>query len=343
MAEATEVTEAAEANASAAAGDAPGGPPGGRATLAPAPVSGRWSRREAELEIYEAGVAAGMGNAHDLPLDSHMHTVRSPDAAPDALLDAYCALAVERGIAELAITDHVDFDPFAPAYAFSSFEDRERDVRQAAERWAEHGLAVRFGIELTYERRYEDEIRGWLRRHPHDFTIGSVHSGPGSVYEPANVAAFLAGKTLAQATAPYFDEVVAAARSGLFDTLGHIDVVKRYLAPHVLPEQFAAQPELYEPALAALVDSGTALEVNASGLRQLPRETYPAAPIVARYLELGGRAVTIGSDTHRLGWFAYALDVAYRLAASAGVEALAFRRGGDRVWVPMPPGPTEGA
>ena len=331
------MAEAAEANPSAGRGRTPGRDLATRQT----PMQSRHSRREVEFEIYQAGLAAGLGDSRNLPLDTHMHTVYSPDAEPDALLDAYCALAVERGIAELAITDHVDFDPLAPAYAFSSFEDRERDVRGAAERWADRGLAVQFGVELTYERRYEDDIRDWLRRHPHDFTIGSVHSAPGSVYEPANVAAFVAGKTLAEATAPYFDEVLGAAQSGLFDSLGHIDVVKRYLVPHVMPEKFAAQPELYEPALAALVESGTALEVNASGLRQLPRETYPPAPIVGRYLEMGGRAVTIGSDTHRLGWFAYALASAYRLAASAGVEALAFRRGGARVWVPMPPGPAE--
>ena len=89
------------------------------------------------------------------------------------MLEAYCALAVERGIDELAITDHVDFDPTMPAYGFASFEDRERDVREAAARWADRGLAVRFGVEVTYERAYEDEIRGWLRRHPHDYVIGS--------------------------------------------------------------------------------------------------------------------------------------------------------------------------
>ena len=292
-------------------------------------------RREAEREIWQAGLAAGLGDARDLPLDTHLHTMRSPDALPDALLDAYCAVALERGIAELAITDHVDFDPAAPAYAFSTFEERERDVRQAAERWAPHGLAVRFGVEVTYELRYEADIRDWLRRHPHDFTIGSVHAGAGSDYVPGRVAAFLAGKSLAEATAPYLAEVLGAARSGLFDSLGHLDIVKRWLMPLVTPEQFAAQPELFEPVLAALVGSGTALEVNASGLRQLPRETYPPAETITRYLALGGRAVTIGSDAHRIGWFAFGLGEAYRLAMEAGVEALAFRRGEDRVWVPI--------
>ena len=203
-----------------------------------------------------------------------------------------------------------------PAYGFASFTDRERDVREAAERWADRGLAIRFGVEVTYERRYEDEIRGWLRRHPHDYVIGSVHISETSPYKKASrVAGFVAGRPLAGIVAPYFDEVIGAARSGLFDTIGHLDFVKRYLVPHVLPAQHAAAPELYEPVLAALVETGTALEVNASGLRQLPRETYPAAPIVERYRALGGAHVTIGSDTHRTEWFSYGLESERRIVS----------------------------
>ncbi len=291
-------------------------------------------RAEIEREVFLEGLAAGLGEGRDLPLDSHLHTTRSPDA--DAHIEAYCALAVERGIAEIAITDHVDFDPGMPAYAFASFADRERDVREAAARWADRGLAVRLGVEVTYERRHEDEIRGWLRRHAHDFVIGSVHIGADSPYKASNVATFVTGRELAAIVAPYFSEIIAAARSGLFDTIGHLDFVKRYLVPHVLPTQLAAAPELYEPALRALIESGTALEVNASGLRQLPRETYPSAAIVARYRALGGRNVTIGSDAHRTEWFCYGLRQAYRHAAGAGFEALAFRRGGERLPVPMP-------
>ena len=290
-----------------------------------------------ERDVYLAGIAAGLGDARDLPLDAHLHTVRSPDAK--AMLDAYCALAVERGLAELAITDHVDFDPTMPAYAYASFADRERDVRGAAQRWSSHGLAIRFGVEVTYERRLEDEIRGWLGRHPHDYVIGSVHISDVSPYKASNVRSFVSGRPLPDVVAPYFDEVIGAARSGLFDTIGHLDFVKRYLVPHVLPSDLAAAPELYEPVLLALIDSGTALEVNASGLRQLPRETYPSGAIVARYRELGGRHVVVGSDAHRAEWFAYGLAEAYRQAAGAGFESLAFRRGGGRVAVPLAPEP----
>ena len=293
-------------------------------------------RADVERDVFKAGLAAGLGESRDLPLDSHLHTIRSPDA--NAMLEAYCVLAVERGIAELAITDHVDFDPTMPAYGFASFEDRERDVREAAARWADRGLAIRFGVEVTYERAYEDEIRGWLRRHPHDYVIGSVHISAESPYKASNVRTFATGRRLPDIVGPYFDEVIGAARSGLFDTLGHLDFVKRYLVPYVMPGDLAAAPELYEPVLAALIETGTALEVNASGLRQLPRETYPAAHIVARYRELGGRHVTIGSDAHRTEWFAYGLAEAYRHATRAGYDALSFRRGADRVAVDIPTG-----
>jgi len=290
-------------------------------------------RADIERDVYLAGLAAGLGDSRDLPLDSHLHTQRSPDA--NAMLEAYCLLAVERGIAELAITDHVDFDPAMPAYGFSSFADRERDVREAGARWADRGLAIRFGVEVTYERRFEEDIRGWLSRHPHDYVIGSVHISEVSPYTASNVSGFVAGRSLAAIVEPYFDEVIGAVRSGLFDTMGHMDFVKRYLVPHVMPAQLAAAPELYEPVLAALIETGTALEVNASGLRQLARETYPSAAIVARYRELGGRHVVIGSDAHRTEWFAYGLAQAYRDATGAGFEALSFRRGGDREAVPL--------
>lgn len=272
----------------------------------------------------------------DLPLDAHLHTDLSPDS--DVGIDTYAAAAVERGIAEIAITDHVDFEPGAPAFAYASFADRERIVRGAAERWAPQGVHIRFGVELTYDRTWEADIRDHLARHPYDFTIGSVHDRVDSPYNPRRVAAWVDGRSLADIVAPSFDEVEAAARSGLFDAIGHIDGVKRYLFPHVMPADLAAAPELYEPILYALVASGTALEVNTSGLRYSIREAFPHPAIVARFRELGGRAVTVGSDAHRAGQFASGLAAGYAIAADAGLTEITFRRGPDaaRVRIAMP-------
>ena len=132
-----------------------------------------------------------------------------------------------------------------------------------------------------------------------------------------------------------FDEVESAAKSGLFDALGHLDFVKRYLHPHVTPSQLAAAPELYERILKALVDTGTALEVNTSGLRQVAGETYPSAAIVARFRELGGERVVVGSDAHRVTAFAWGLQDGYDHVRAAGFDRLTFRRGGAPEAVPL--------
>src|SRR6266536_6095951 len=82
--------------------------------------------------------------SRDLPLDAHLHTDLSPDS--DVPIDAYAEAALDRGILELAITDHLDFEPGAPAFGYSTFGDRERIIRAAAERWGPRGVTIRFGV-----------------------------------------------------------------------------------------------------------------------------------------------------------------------------------------------------
>ena len=279
-------------------------------------------------------MSAGTGSGgedrrgRNLPLDAHLHTSLSPDS--DVSIDAYARQAVELGIPEIAITDHVDLDPRAPAYAYSTFEERRRIVRDAAHRWEPLGLAIRFGVELTYESRYEDQIREHLATHSYDYTIGSVHGMSDGPYARGRIASFVAGKSLPEVVAPYFAEVAAAIRSGLFDTLGHMDMCKRWLVPWFRAADFAAAPELYEPLLVALVESGTALEVNASGLRHPTGETYPGPWVVARFRELGGQRVTVGSDSHLPNCFAFGLEEACEIVAAAGFDRLTLERAVDR-------------
>jgi histidinol-phosphatase (PHP family) len=281
-----------------------------------------------------ADLPADAAGARNLPLDAHLHTEQSPDSAVP--IDVYASLAVERGIAEIAITDHVDFDPRDPAYNYSRFDDRERVVRGAAERWAREGVVIRFGAELTFNRRWEADVRDHLRQHHYDYVIGSVHDWPESPYWPSRVHAWIQGRSLDEVVAPYYAEIIAAARSGLFDTIGHLDVVKRYLHPHITAEDLGQRPDLQEPALRAIIESGVSLEVNSSGLRYPGAETYPSAAVVARYRELGGERVVVGSDAHSRGSFAARLDTSYEHLAAAGFEALSFRRGAERVRIEVP-------
>ena len=272
--------------------------------------------------------------ARNVPLDAHLHTDQSPDSSVP--IDVYAAQAVERGIPEIAITDHVDFDPRDPAYGYTRFEDRERTVREAAERWGKEGVAIRFGAELTYNRRWDADVRSHLARHSYDYVIGSVHDWPESPFWPSRVRSWIEGRSLDEIVAPYYDQIISAARSGLFDTIGHLDVVKRYLHPFVTAADLAERPDLQEPALNAIIESGAVLEVNSSGLRYPGNETYPSAAVVKRYRELGGKHVVVGSDAHSKTSFAARLDASYAHLSAAGFEALTFRRDRNRVQIDLP-------
>jgi len=274
--------------------------------------------------------------ARDLPLDAHLHTKLSPDSSVH--IDSYARQAVERGIAEICITDHVDFVPGTPAFDFVPFDVRERTVRDAAERWGPDGVAIRFGVEITYDARHETAIRDHLRSHAYDFVIGSVHVYEESPFHASRVAAWVDGRPLDEIVAPYFGEVLLAIRSGLFDTIGHLDVVKRYLHPYLTAADLGERPDILEPVLQALVDSGVALELNTSGLRQAVGETYPSALTVTRFRELGGSRVTVGSDAHRRDLLGWRLADAYDALRRAGFESVVFRRGGEPVRIEIPAG-----
>jgi histidinol-phosphatase (PHP family) len=273
------------------------------------------------------------GQARDLPLDAHLHTDLSPDSMVP--LELYAAQAFERGIPEIAITDHLDFMPGAPAYEYADYGKREMIVRDAAERWAGR-VTIRFGVELTYESRYEDSIREHLHSHAYDYSIGSVHAMSDGPYAYGRLTEWVAGKTLPEVVAPYFGEVAAAIRSRLFDTIGHLDMCKRWLVPWFKAPDFAAIPEVYEPLLVALVESGMALEVNASGLRHQTGETYPGAWVVRRFRELGWQRVTTGSDSHLPKSFAFGLEEACEIVAAAGFDRLALQRGVERGDLALP-------
>ena len=273
---------------------------------------------------YAPGTLRAMPLA--LPLDAHLHTDLSPDAAVP--IDAYAALAQDRGIAEIAITDHIDFVTGEPACGYADYDRRLRMVRDAAERWAGEP-AIRLGLEVTYEQAVEGEIAEYLRDHAYDYVIGSVHmSRRGPFRDEEAAAAWCAGRTPREATGFYFDEVEQAIRSGLFDTIGHLDFVKRYVQPYLGPFAYEPHADLYDRLLRALVETGTALEVNASGLRQGPGEPYPAPVVVDRFRELGGRHVVAGSDAHRIEQFAFGLPDVYRAIGEAGFREVTFRRGG---------------
>jgi histidinol-phosphatase (PHP family) len=90
----------------------------------------------------------------------------------------------------------------------------------------------------------------------------------------------------------YFSLIIEAARSKLFDTLGHLDLIKKY---GVYPE--TDQTPLFERTADVIRDSGLVVELNTSGLDKPCREFYPGQHWLDTLFNRG-IPVTLSSDAH---------------------------------------------
>ena len=79
-----------------------------------------------------------------------------------------------------------------------------------------------------------------------------------------------------------------------------------------------------DAVLRALVETDTVIEINTRRLG-VPRGIKELAPVYRRYRELGGRAVTIGSDAHVPNAVGNHYARAQELARAFDLQVVTFR------------------
>jgi histidinol-phosphatase (PHP family) len=257
-------------------------------------------------------------------VDLHVHSSCSADGKSS--IGDYARRAAELGFREVGFCEHVDLDPRDQDYGYLDMSRYQQEIAAAQIRQPQ--VVLRQGVELSYQSRREDEIRAWLADRAWDFVVTSVHlvdytDGWAIISEPVTTSAYFATHSQRQAYAAYFEELLRAAQSGLGDVIGHFDLVKRFGVQHYGPFEPANFEEEIRNVLRAAIDSGMGLEVNTSGLRQLPGEPYPGLTVLQWYRELGGEILTFGSDTHHLDGLGAGLSEAMALAQAVGFRAYA--------------------
>lgn len=243
--------------------------------------------------------------------DAHVHSRFSADGR-DAVLDL-CQAALERGLAGLTITDHFDTDPLDHGYGRYDPDAICRDVEQARRVFGER-LSVLVGAEVCYQPPFARQIADFLQACPLDFALGGVHYVRREYVE----AAYFTRRAVEEAYEAYFQAVGQAVQSGLFDSLAHLDLAKRYAPPASGPFDPRRYWEQIERILRLMIEQGIALEINTKALRQGCTAPFPDEAILRRYAELGGTRITIGSDCHKAADLGYRVAWAHDLARSAG-------------------------
>lgn len=271
-------------------------------------------------------------------VDYHVH----PDFSHDAQgsVEEFCARAVEIGLDEICFTTHYEPDParagiehvrvngvvmpvasdWADAYFVA--------LKTAAEKFPR--IVVLAGVEVGYEPGLEGVISDFLGRYPFDFVLGSVHClGHIAITAGDELGRF---KSEQLALGPehfadsYFHNLRAAAGTQLFDSLGHLDIYRKYIRP-LFDSRFDQVVDARWPEVLRFVaETGTGVEVNTSALRRGNPEPYPSTHILRLAYEAGVKVFTIGSDAHRPADLGKGLDPAVQLLKDLGVEPSRFRQ-----------------
>lgn len=222
-----------------------------------------------------------------------MHSSFSKDSTSE--MSSHCATAISLGFSGICFTEHVDFDPVDYCYGYFDYDAYRAGVEATRARFGDR-LTIGMGVEVSFSSDTADEVRAFLESHEFDFALGSVHMVD---HVFVGRSPYFAGKTEEQAYAPYWAEVAAMASSGLFKHIGHFDYLKQARPAEWGRFSLDRWGGPVAAAIEAVLGAGAVLEVNTSGIRKGTGEPFPSWEILQLYKDLGGVAVTVGSDAHR--------------------------------------------
>lgn len=264
-------------------------------------------------------------------IDYHTHHARCGHA--EGKLEDYVKRGIDIGLTQLGLSDHiplihVDPETYYPGMAMP-MEELPHYVEEALELKEKYKgcIDIRVGLEADYIEGYEEQIAAIIDRYPWDYIIGSVHFlGTWDVSDYRQLDGW-SGRQVNDVFRQYYEAVQKAARTGMYDFLGHIDMIKRF---GYVPTEDLTQLE--RQTLDIIKESDTAIELNVSGLRHKCNQMYPS-PSMLEYACKIGIPITIGSDAHQPEKIADHLDLALEQLKHAGYSQIATFCSRERVLI----------
>jgi histidinol-phosphatase (PHP family) len=249
-----------------------------------------------------------------IPIDYHMHSTNSYDCrAPMADM---CRSALQKGVAEIAFTEHFNNKPEDLGCNKYDPERFFRDIEACRVEFEPMGLSIKAGVEVGEPHLFWNIVEPVLNSYPYDIVLGSLHWNNGdNIFERPY---FQKRGNMNACAREYFAEMVDMVEVGGFNVLAHMDVFKR-TGFQVFNQFDIREFEKYvRPVFAACIRQGIAPEINTSGLRLSVNQTHPTVDALRWYREMGGELLTIGSDSHRPEHIAHGFDIAMDMAREAG-------------------------
>lgn len=275
--------------------------------------------------------------------DYHVHSAYSDDSTYP--MEQVVRDAIRTNLDELCFTEHVDYGvkPDWDQPADARFENGRpvtncpypayfEELDRVRERY---GAQVRIarGLELgvqthtipTYERlleRYGSQL---------DFTLLSIHQAGDREFWNG---AFQEGRTQEQFTMAYYEELLGVVeRFHGYSVVTHLDLIRRYDPTPGGPLPFSEVRDIVAEILSRVIAGGHGIEVNTSGWRYGLDGPQPTDDVLLLYRDLGGRILTLGSDSHKPEHLGAYLRIAQdRLRALGFSQACAYEKGEPRFY-----------
>jgi histidinol-phosphatase (PHP family) len=247
--------------------------------------------------------------------------------------ERYREAATERGIAELGVAEHIYRftaameiwqHPFWRQYARDDLDDYCGFVREETD--------LRLGIEMDFVPASEDRIANVLDGRDWDYVVGSVHFLRDYSLDTEDYSIWGAGESADRIWRRYFETVAQSALSGLYDIIGHPDLVKVWGSATPVPDRDPRY--FYEPAVEAFAEAGVAVELSTAGWRKPVGEQYPAVPFLEMLVD-AGCPLALSSDAHAPDQLGFEYERAVELLESLGVREIAVFEGRRRRMEPI--------
>jgi len=244
--------------------------------------------------------------------DYHMHSIYSDGRS---VPDDYIAPALAAGLSEIGFSEHLTL--------FKDLEDWNMNPVNISP-YINHlktlqstikNIKIKIGLEVDFFPGKEKEIFSYLQALPLDYIIGSVHYLGEKTVDVG--PEFYEGKSIDRLFESYFDSVIEAAASDLFDILGHCDLIRIYGYKPVSDLE-----PLYRKLAKTMKEHDIAFEVNTNGRNRPLADFYPDR----RYLHIFREEnvpVCVNSDAHMPSRVGQYFDEAYDLLRYIGFTEMA--------------------
>ena len=222
--------------------------------------------------------------------DYHLHTSFSDDS--EYPMEDAVRRAIALGFDEICFTEHIDYgvktDTNCDCAAY------QKEIERCRERFRDD-ITIRMGIEFGMQVHTIPQYEETFKQYPFDFVILSCHQVEDQEFWNQT---FQPGRTQEEYNRRYYEEILHVIRRYEdYSVLGHLDMIRRYDKAGEYP--FEKVRDLVEEILKTVIARGKGIELNTSCFRYGLPDLTPGREILTLYRNMGGKILTIGSDTHR--------------------------------------------